>query len=296
VEVRAAAVAELAGKLLTVSAVLLPVIGVAARSVALIATGLAPVPVASEASIAELTLSGLVPASVLGLTVLAAYGAFSASRAKEAYLARLQRSGQELSDAGGGPFAGLAFIYIFEGIHDWYEKVVSRIKTVLSILFAIGLVLFLPGFPASMGFVVLEAWVLLQSRSIARRQIERSTEQVEPGPGKRTTIYPLIFPLVLSLFLASIWAGLAGVGVGVVKVRYAFEPNARLTEDAYLRLAESDSRLYLMPCVDDPQVMVVPSDQVILAQLSPGFGPVSPSFFAVLKGTDVELGLEPRCQ
>jgi len=299
-ELRATAAMELAGKLLTVAAVLLPLFGVAARTVAMLSTGLAVVPVAAAASISELTLSGLTPAIVLGLTVLATSRRASSIRSRQARDRERVREAQEAAKTSDDPFAVGAMLgfLIAKGLDESLDRIAIWAGRAISILLAIGLLVFLPGFPISIGFVVVQFAVLEWSKGIAQRYIKRppsSDASDRRRPEKRASIYPFVTPLVLSLLLASTWAGFAGFGVGVVTATYEFKPDSGLRDGEYIRLAETDSQLYVMPCAGDPRTIVIPSDQVMLADLASGVGPTAPSLWAVLRGADVEFGLSARC-
>jgi hypothetical protein len=292
-EGRAATVAELAGKLLTVAGILLPVFGVFARSVAMVSTGISAIPSAVAPGLPELALSGLTPTLVLGLTAGAALSGAAFARRRHVRHEEARRQTDAITDTGIEGMSEAIGIGIGAGVADGMDELGETINRVLLIIVAIVFAIFLPGFPVSIAFVIALFLVLRWSRGLVKRYVMSSLGSAAAGT-PRPSIYPLAAVLVISLLLASAWAGLAGFGVGAVLSRYEFEPGGSLSDGTYVRLAETESRIFVMTC-GEYRSFEIPADQVRLVEFSPRGGVSAPSLWSVFRGAPIALGLRAQC-
>jgi hypothetical protein len=284
---------ELAGKLLTVAGVLLPVFGVFARSVAMVSTGISAIPPAVAAGLPELALSGLTPTLVLMLLAAAAFSGASFARRRHARAIETQRELDKVSDDLGGVGEAVG-IHLAAGLEESFDDMFVSGYRVLFTILAVGVAVFLPGFPVSVVFVAALFLILRWSRGLVKRYVEKSLHTNASASESQQSIYPLVAVLVGSLLLAAVWAGLAGFGVGAVLSRFEFESGSSLSDGTYVRLAETESRIYVMTC-GEYRSFEIPADQVKLVEFSPRGGVSAPSLWSVIRGAPIALGLRAQC-
>jgi hypothetical protein len=308
---------EMAGKVIAVSAALLPFVGCGVRLVAFRGRfeG-APVSLAWETTVPDLIATALLPVfAVVSLVGMLFVGVFEAQRGlqtvrsydpynSESHVARQGEGMPEDPSAEDCAIAGQirddikTYRRRLNSWHRvWHEvwfsegsrirRLSRRVLLVLPIGFIGGATLFLPPWPTAPIYIAVCFGSAYWAARIAITY-------------PQATLWSYV-PIVVVIFLAvSVMAGLDGRVPGVEAQRYTFRASAPavLRDGIYAELGRSDGFLDLMLCSDRSHsvIQVRESDVVIRRPNAAHLEDViRPSLWQVLKGEPVRVGLLLPC-